>query len=86
MVVIRLARGGSKKRPFYNIIVADSRSRRDGRFIERVGFYNPVANEKQERIRIAQAADKLLQCIGIFRQQVADQEDFAVARTEKTAV
>lgn len=53
MVVIRLARGGSKKRPFYNIIVADSRSRRDGRFIERVGFYNPVANEKQERIRIA---------------------------------
>ncbi|GAA8966880.1 30S ribosomal protein S16 [Helicobacter pylori] len=57
MVVIRLARGGSKKRPFYNIIVADSRSRRDGRFIERVGFYNPVANEKQERIRIA--ADRL---------------------------
>lgn len=57
MVVIRLARGGSKKRPFYNIIVADSRSRRDGRFIERVGFYNPVANEKQERVRIA--ADRL---------------------------
>lgn len=53
MVVIRLARSGSKKRPFYNIIVADSRSRRDGRFIERVGFYNPVANEKQERVRIA---------------------------------
>lgn len=52
MVVIRLARGGSKKRPFYNIIVADSRSRRDGRFIERVGFYNPVANEKQERVRL----------------------------------
>lgn len=53
MVVIRLARGGSKKRPFYNIIVADSRSRRDGRFIERVGFYNPVANEKQERVRLS---------------------------------
>ncbi|EGZ48526.1 MULTISPECIES: 30S ribosomal protein S16 [Neisseria] len=52
MVVIRLARGGSKKRPFYSIIVADSRSRRDGRFIERVGFYNPVANEKQERVRL----------------------------------
>ncbi|WP_027010022.1 30S ribosomal protein S16 [Conchiformibius kuhniae] len=52
MVVIRLARGGSKKRPFYNIIVADSRARRDGRFIERVGFYNPVANEKQERVRL----------------------------------
>jgi len=44
MVVIRLARGGAKKRPFYNIVVADSRSRRDGRFIERVGFYNPVAS------------------------------------------
>lgn len=52
MVVIRLARGGSKKRPFYSIIVADSRSRRDGRFIDRVGFYNPVANEKQERVRL----------------------------------
>jgi small subunit ribosomal protein S16 len=44
MVVIRLARGGSKKRPFYNMVVADSRNRRDGRFIERVGFYNPVAS------------------------------------------
>ncbi len=62
MVVIRLARGGSKKRPFYNIVVADSRSRRDGRFIERVGFYNPVANEKQERVRIQ--ADRLNYWIG----------------------
>ncbi len=53
MVVIRLARGGAKDRPFFNIIVADSRSRRDGRFIERIGFHNPVANEKQERTRIA---------------------------------
>ena len=52
MVVIRLARGGSKKRPFYSIVAADSRDRRDGRFIERVGFYNPVANEKQERVRL----------------------------------
>ena len=52
MVVIRLARGGSKHRPFFNIVVADSRNRRDGRFIERVGFYNPVANEKQERVRL----------------------------------
>ncbi len=45
MVVIRLARSGSKKRPFYNIVAADSRNRRDGRFIERVGYYNPVAPE-----------------------------------------
>ncbi|MGF6147037.1 30S ribosomal protein S16 [Kingella potus] len=52
MVVIRLARGGSKKRPFYSVVVTDSRNRRDGRFIERVGFYNPVANDKQERVRL----------------------------------
>ncbi|WP_315285570.1 30S ribosomal protein S16 [Neisseria bacilliformis] len=52
MVVIRLARGGSKKRPFYSVVVTDRRNRRDGRFIERVGFYNPVANEKQERVRL----------------------------------
>jgi small subunit ribosomal protein S16 len=52
MVVIRLARGGAKKRPFYNVVVADSRNRRDGRFIERVGFYNPVAREGQEALRL----------------------------------
>lgn len=43
MVVIRLARGGAKKRPFFNLVVADSRRARDGRFIERLGFYNPKA-------------------------------------------
>ena len=53
MVVIRLARGGAKKRPFYNVVVTDSRSRRDGRFIERVGFYNPIANEGEEGLRIS---------------------------------
>ena len=52
MVIIRLARGGAKKRPFFNLVVADSRERRDGRFIERVGFYNPVAPEGQESMRI----------------------------------
>lgn len=52
MVVIRLARGGAKKRPFYNVVVADSRNRRDGRFIERVGFYNPVAPEGTEALRL----------------------------------
>ncbi len=57
MVVIRLARGGAKKRPFYNMVVTDSRSRRDGRFIERIGFYNPIASEKEEGLRIA--ADRL---------------------------
>jgi small subunit ribosomal protein S16 len=53
MVVIRLARGGSKNRPFYNVVVADSRNRRDGRFIERVGFYSPVSNDKEERMRLS---------------------------------
>jgi small subunit ribosomal protein S16 len=52
MVIIRLARGGSKKRPFYNVVVADSRNRRDGRFIERIGFYNPIAPEGQESLRL----------------------------------
>ncbi len=53
MVVIRLARGGAKKRPFYHVVVADSRSRRDGRFIERVGFYNPIATAKDEALRLS---------------------------------
>lgn len=53
MVVVRLTRGGSKKRPFYNVVAADSRNRRDGRFIERLGFYNPLAKEGQEGVRLA---------------------------------
>ena len=53
MVVIRLARGGGKKRPFFNIVATDSRNRRDGRFIERIGFYNPGAAEQTEGLRIA---------------------------------
>ena len=52
MVVIRLARGGARNRPFYNIVVADSRMPRDGRFIERIGFYNPKAAEKEQKFRI----------------------------------
>jgi len=52
MVVIRLARGGARNRPFYNMVVADSRSRRDGRFIERVGFYKPDAAENEQRLRV----------------------------------
>jgi len=53
MVVIRLSRGGAKKRPFFNIVVADSRTRRDGRFIERLGFYNPVAAGGEQPLRVA---------------------------------
>lgn len=52
MVTIRLSRGGAKKRPFYNIVVTDSRNRRDGRFIERIGFYNPVATGNAEGLRL----------------------------------
>ncbi|HET7596520.1 MAG TPA: 30S ribosomal protein S16 [Burkholderiales bacterium] len=52
MVVIRLARGGAKKRPFFNLVVADSQRARDGRFIERIGFYNPKAPQGQETLRI----------------------------------
>ena len=55
MVVIRLSRGGSKKTPFYNVVVADSRNRRNGRFIERVGFYNPSAKVATESLRIDEA-------------------------------
>ena len=54
MVVIRLSRGGAKGRPFFNIVVADKRVRRDGRFIERLGFYNPIAKDNEESVRIAQ--------------------------------
>lgn len=52
MVTIRLARGGAKKRPFYQVVVTDSRSARDGRFIESVGFFNPIASGAAEKVRL----------------------------------
>ena len=52
MVSIRLSRGGAKKRPFYHLVVTDSRNRRDGRYIERVGYFNPVGKEHEENLRI----------------------------------
>lgn len=54
MVAIRLARGGTKKRPFYHVIVTDSRNRRDGRYIERIGFFNPIATDREESLRLDQ--------------------------------
>eukprot|EP00952_Eustigmatos_sp_NYUAD-ZCMA_P000267 775-Eustigmatos_ZCMA.PRE.1 len=63
MVVIRLSRGGAKARPFYTIVVADKRARRDGRFIERLGFYNPSAKGGEEKLRIAQ--DRLSYWTGV---------------------
>lgn len=76
MVVIRLARGGAKKRPFYNMVVADSRARRDGRFIERIGFYNPQAAGGEQGLRIA--ADRLS-----YWQQQGAQTSPTVARLIK---
>ncbi len=52
MVTIRLSRGGAKKQPFYHIVATDSRARRDGRYIERLGFYNPVARSSAEPVRL----------------------------------
>lgn len=66
MVVIRLSRGGSKSRPFFNIVVTDKRVRRDGRFIERIGFFNPIAKPNEESIRIAQ--DRLTYWTGVGAQ------------------
>lgn len=66
MVVIRLSRGGAKARPFFNVVVADKRVRRDGCFIERIGFYNPGATEKEEGLRIAQ--DRLTYWKGVGAQ------------------
>ncbi len=66
MVVIRLSRGGSKARPFFNIVVADKRVRRDGRFIERIGFYYPIAKDTEEGLRVVQ--DRLTYWTGVGAQ------------------
>ena len=83
MVTIRLARGGSKKRPFYQVTVADSRYSRNGRFVERLGFYNPVARGGEEKVRIdlerldywvrqgAQQSDRVAQVVKSYRKQLA---------------
>jgi small subunit ribosomal protein S16 len=52
MVTIRLSRAGAKKQPFYHVVVSDSRAKRDGRYIERIGFFNPVARGMEERLRL----------------------------------
>ena len=54
MVTIRLSRGGAKKRPFYTVVVTDSRNRRDGRCIERIGFFNPIASGNEVRLNLNQ--------------------------------
>jgi small subunit ribosomal protein S16 len=79
MVVIRLARGGARKRPFFNVVVADSRDRRDGRFIERVGFYNPIAPEGEESLRLA------LDRIAHWRDRGAKLSDTVAGLVKKSA-
>ena len=90
---IRLARGGAKKRPFYNVVVTDSRSRRDGRFIERVGFYNPVAAAHEEGLRIAQDrvaywranGARLSDTVSMLVERAAHAGNAKAAATEATA-
>ena len=69
MVVIRMARGAARNRPFYNIVVADSRMPRDGRFIERIGYYNPKAAEAEQKFRIA--LDRVAHWVGLGAQPSA---------------
>jgi small subunit ribosomal protein S16 len=83
MVTIRLTRGGAKKRPFYHVVVTDSRNRRDGRYIERLGFFNPIATGKEEALRLdlervqhwlgqgAQPSDRVAGLIKQFEKQAA---------------
>ena len=77
------ARGGSKGRPFFNIVVADKRVRRDGRFIERLGFYNPNAKEGEEGLRIAQ--DRLAHWQGVGAQASPTVERLAKQSAAKAA-
>lgn len=83
MVSIRLSRGGAKKRPFYHFVVTDSRNRRDGRYIEKIGYFNPVAKGKEVRLHMemdriehwigqgAQPSDRVAALIKEFRKQAA---------------
>lgn len=93
MVIIRLARGGAKKTPFYSVVVADSRNRRDGRFIERVGFYNPLAKEGQEGLRLDTArishwqsnGAQLSDCVARLVKDNAKGPEFMAAKKAKDA-
>lgn len=82
MVTIRLSRGGAKKRPFYHLTVTDSRTSRDGRYIERIGFFNPVARGNEERLRVD--LDRVNHWVGLGAQ-VSDRVASLVEEA-KTAV
>jgi len=83
MVTIRLARGGSKDHPFYHIVVADSRRSRDGRYIERLGFFNPFARESEEKIRLDGERIKYWKSVGA---QPSDRVAKLIRDTEKVEV
>jgi small subunit ribosomal protein S16 len=86
MVVIRLSRGGAKKRPFYNIVVLDRRAARDSRSIERIGYFNPIASGKEVRLHLdperanywmsqgAQPSDRVKKLLKTFAEQTQQQE------------
>ena len=82
MVTIRLSRGGSKARPFYHLTVTNSRSARNGRFIERIGFFNPLARGQEERLRVD--ADRLAHWVG-QGAQLSDRVAALVKETQKAA-
>ncbi len=91
MVTIRLSRGGAKKRPFYHVVVTDSRNRRDGRYIERLGFFNPLASGSEERLRIdldrvehwvgtgARLSDRVASLVKTARKQAPDEAESQAA-------
>jgi small subunit ribosomal protein S16 len=101
MLVIRMARAGTKKRPVYHIVVADSRSPRDGRFIERLGYFNPLLpKEKTERLRLdmekvkawmakgAQPSDRVMRFLdaaGILKRPKRNNPEKAIPRKERKA-
>ena len=82
MVTIRLSRGGSKKRPFYHLTVTNSRSARNGRFIERIGFFNPVARGQEESLRIN--AERLQYWVG-QGAQLSERVEQLVKESKKAA-
>jgi small subunit ribosomal protein S16 len=100
-LVIRMARAGTKKRPFYHIVIADSRSPRDGRFIERIGYFNPLLpKEKTERLKLdldkvkdwmkkgAQPSDRVMRFLdaaGILKREKRNNPEKAVPRKERKA-
>jgi small subunit ribosomal protein S16 len=100
-LVIRMARAGTKKRPFYHIVIADSRSPRDGRFIERIGYFNPLLpKEKTERLKLdlekaqawmkkgAQPSDRVMRFLdaaGVVKRPTRSNPEKAVPRKERKA-